>query len=77
MATLKDILGEVYREDMTLAEIEKALVDKEFFEKKLNNAGFVAKAPAQLIEQQKESLNKVLEKIKMLEDSIKEIGEMA
>ena len=54
-------------------ELKKALVDKEFFEKKLNNPGFVAKAPAKLIEQQKESLAKVLEKIKMIEDSISEI----
>ena len=57
-------------------DLKKALVDKEFFEKKLNNPGFVAKAPAQLIEQQKESLAKVLEKIKMLEDSIKETKEL-
>ena len=57
-------------------DLKKALVDKEFFEKKLNNPGFVAKAPAQLIEQQKESLAKVLEKIKMLEESIKETKEL-
>ena len=54
-------------------ELKKAIVDKEFFEKKLNNPGFVAKAPAQLIEQQKQSLEKVLEKIKAIEASIEEI----
>ncbi len=54
-------------------ELKKAMVDKEFFEKKLNNPGFVAKAPAQLIEQQKQSLEKVLEKIKAIEASIEEI----
>ena len=54
-------------------ELKKAEVDKEFFEKKLNNQGFLAKAPAALVESQKASLQKVLEKIKMIEDSIAEI----
>ncbi len=42
-------------------------------EKKLNNQGFVAKAPAAVLDQQRESLKKVLEKIAMLENSIAEI----
>ena len=54
-------------------ELKKANEDKDFFEKKLNNPNFVAKAPAALVEQQKASLAKVLEKIKMIEDSIAEI----
>ena len=54
-------------------ELKKANDDKEFFEKKLNNQGFVAKAPAAVVEQQRESLKKVLEKIAMLEGSIAEI----
>ncbi len=57
-------------------DLEKANVDKEFFEKKLNNPAFVAKAPAQLVEQQKAQLAKVLEKIKMIEDSIADIENM-
>ena len=54
-------------------ELDIALKDKEFFEKKLNNPGFVAKAPANVVEQQKESLAKVLDKINMLNDSIKSL----
>ena len=54
-------------------ELKKALVDKEFFEKKLNNPGFVAKAPEALVATQREQLAKVLEKVSMLESSISEI----
>ena len=57
-------------------DLEKANVDKDFFEKKLNNPNFVSKAPAQLVEQQKAGLAKVLEKIKMIEDSIADIEKM-
>ena len=55
-------------------ELETANKDKEFFEKKLNNKGFVEKAPANVVAQQRESLAKVLDKIAMLEDSIKSLG---
>ncbi len=54
-------------------ELETANKDKEFFEKKLNNPGFVAKAPKELVETQKSQLSKTLDKISMLEDSIKSI----
>ena len=54
-------------------ELETANKDKEFFEKKLNNPGFVAKAPKELVETQKAQLSKTLDKISMLEDSIKSI----
>ena len=54
-------------------DLKKAETDKEFFEKKLNNQGFVAKAPAAVVEQQRENLKKVLDKIDMIKDSIKEI----
>ena len=54
-------------------DLQKAEDDKAFFEKKLNNPGFVSKAPAAVVEQQREQLNKVLEKIEMIENSIKEI----
>jgi len=54
-------------------ELQKAIVDKEFFEKKLNNPGFIAKAPEQLVATQREQLAKVLEKISMLESSIADI----
>jgi len=70
MKELVDFTAELER---LKKELKKAEVDKEFFEKKLNNPGFIAKAPAALVEQQKASLAKVLEKIKMIEDSISEI----
>ena len=54
-------------------ELKKALVDKEFFEKKLNNPGFIAKAPEALVATQREQLAKVLEKVSMLESSIDDI----
>ena len=54
-------------------ELDTAMNDKEFFEKKLNNAGFVAKAPAAVVEQQREQLSKVLDKINMLNDSLKSL----
>ena len=54
-------------------ELATALKDKEFFEKKLNNPGFVAKAPKELVETQKAQLSKTLDKISMLENSIESI----
>lgn len=41
MATLKDILGEAYREDMTLADIESALSDKKLAD--LSSGEYVSK----------------------------------
>ncbi len=73
MKELVDVDGELERLNK---DMKKALDDKEFFEKKLNNAGFVAKAPANVVEQQRQSLAKVLDKIKMIEESIKEIESM-
>ncbi len=70
MKELVDIEGELARLNK---DLQKATLDKEFFEKKLNNAGFVAKAPPAVIEQQKVGLSKALDKIKMIEDSINEI----
>jgi len=54
-------------------ELQKANVDKDFFEKKLNNPNFVAKAPEALVKTQREQLSKVLEKISMIESSIADI----
>ena len=73
MKELVDVDGEL---DRLNKDMKKALEDKEFFQKKLNNAGFVAKAPANVVEQQRQSLAKVLDKIKMIEESIKEIESM-
>ena len=41
-----------------------------------DNPGFIAKAPANLVEQQKAGLAKALDKIKMINDSIAQIEEM-
>ena len=73
MRELVDFTAELARLNK---DLKKANEDKECFEKKLNNQGFLAKAPAQLVEQQKQSLAKVLEKIKMIEDSIADIEKM-
>ena len=70
MNELVDFAAELERLEKELATAEK---DKEFFEKKLGNPGFVAKAPAQLVENQRAQLEKVLEKISMLCDSIESI----
>ncbi len=73
MKELVDIEGELARLNK---DMERAMLDKMFFEKKLNNEGFIAKAPATVVEQQREGLAKVLDKIKMIEDSIAEIKSM-
>ena len=73
MKELVDFTAELARLNK---DLKKANEDKEFFEKKLNNQGFLAKAPAQLVEQQKQGLAKVLEKMKMIEDSISDIEKM-
>ncbi|MBQ0084275.1 MAG: valine--tRNA ligase [Clostridiales bacterium] len=70
LAELVDFSAEIERLEKELA---KANTDKEFFEKKLNNAGFLAKAPAALVETQKQQYAKVLEKIEMIKGSIEEI----
>ena len=51
-------------------ELDAARSDLEFVRKKLNNAGFVAKAPAAVVEQQREAEKKHLAKIEMLEESL-------
>ena len=73
MKELVDVTAEIERLDK---DMEKALADKEFFEKKLNNAGFMAKAPQNVVEQQRLGLKKALDKIKMIEDSINELKNM-
>ena len=54
-------------------DLKKANEDKEFFEKKLNNPGFVSKAPEKVLNEQKEKLQKTLDRIQMLENSINDI----
>ncbi len=54
-------------------ELEAANKDKAFYEGKLNNPGFVAKAPEAVVNQQRELLAKTLDKISLLEESIYKI----
>ena len=54
-------------------ELEAANKDKSFYENKLNNPGFVAKAPEAVVNQQRELLAKTLDKIALLEESIAKI----
>ena len=55
-------------------ELEAAKKDLEFFAKKLNNPGFMAKAPEAEVEKTKASASKIEDKIKMLEESIENLG---
>jgi valyl-tRNA synthetase len=73
MKELVDVAAEIER---LKKDLKKAEEDKIFFEKKLNNQGFLAKAPAQLVEQQKEGLQKALDKITLILESIKDLENM-
>ncbi len=70
LAELVDFEAEIAR---LSKELETAKKDEDFFLSKLNNENFVAKAPAQVVENQRTQLAKVQEKIKMLKDSIDDI----
>ena len=73
MRELVDINGELER---LQKDLKKANEDKEFFEKKLSNEGFMSKAPEKVVAQQREGLAKCLEKIKMINQSIEELKNM-
>ncbi len=73
MKELVDVTAEIER---LRKDLKKAEEDKEFFQKKLSNEGFLAKAPAQLVEKQKEGLQKALDKIALILDSIKDLENM-
>ncbi|MEE0945714.1 MAG: valine--tRNA ligase [Acutalibacteraceae bacterium] len=73
MNELVDAAAEIARLEK---DLKKALDDKIFFEKKLNNPGFVAKAPANVLEEQKEKLKKVEDKIELINQSIADLKAM-
>ena len=73
MKELVDISAEIER---LKKDLKKAEEDKVFFEKKLNNPGFMAKAPAALVEQQKAGLAKALDKIENILSGIKDLESM-
>ena len=54
-------------------ELEVAEKDREFFQTKLENKNFVDKAPAAVVEAQREQLAKANDKISLLQSSIEEI----
>ena len=65
-----------FKAELERLEKEKASVLKEiaFVSGKLNNAGFVAKAPEAVVNEQREKLAKYNEKLSMLEESIAKIS---
>ena len=67
---LVDFTAELARLDK---ELEAANKDKGFYESKLNNPGFVAKAPEVVVNQQRDLLAKTLDRIALLEESIAKI----
>ena len=70
MNELVDISAEIERLNK---ELQKAIDDKKFFESKLNNQGFISKAPEAVINKQKEGLSKALQKIELIESGIKRL----
>ncbi len=67
-------LSEIIDKDKELARLNKekasVLKDIEIISKKLNNEGFLAKAPAQLIEAEKAKLERANEKLAKIEQSL-------
>ncbi len=70
MNELVDFAKELERLTKELAAAEK---DRDFFGAKLNNEAFVSKAPAHVVDAQRESHKKALDKIALLEASIADI----
>ncbi len=70
MGELVDYKAEKQRLEKELAKAQK---DLEFINKKLSNEGFLAKAPAAVVETQKENAAKLSEKISMIQESIAKI----
>ncbi len=70
MNELVDFAKELERLSKELAAAEK---DRDFFGSKINNPAFVAKAPEKVVEAQKESYKKAVDKIALLEASIADI----
>ena len=70
MNELVDVAAEL---DRLNKELEKALADKKFFESKLNNEGFISKAPQAVIDKQKEGLEKAQKRIELIESSIERL----
>lgn len=70
MNELVDVAAELERLNK---ELEKAIADKQFFENKLNNKGFISKAPEAVVNKQKDGLDKAIKRIELIESSIKRL----
>lgn len=70
MNELVDFEAEKARLNKELAGVKK---DLEFVENKLNNEGFMAKAPEKVVEAQREAQAKYTAKIKMIEESLEKL----
>ena len=55
-------------------EKDKVLKELDFINKKLNNPGFVSKAPEAVVQGQREAAAKLQDKLQMLDDSIAKLG---
>ncbi len=55
-------------------ELKKTQSDIDFINKKLDNPGFVAKAPQNVVDAQRDKLDKLVEKLKMLNESLAKLG---
>ncbi len=71
MGELVDFEAEKTRLEKELESVRK---DLEFVNNKLNNPGFIAKAPDHVVAGQREAAEKYTEKIAMLEESIAKLG---
>lgn len=71
MGELVDFEAEKARLNKELAAVQK---DLDFVNNKLSNENFVAKAPANVVEAQREQAKKYSEKIAMLKESIAKLG---
>ncbi len=71
MAELVDLAAEKKRLEKELGDVEKRLSQ---IENKLSNQGFLAKAPAAVIEEQRANGAKLSEKARLLKESIEKLG---
>ena len=55
-------------------EKDKALKELDFIDKKLNNPGFVSKAPVAVVQGQRDAAAKLRDKVAMLDESIAKLG---
>ena len=71
LAELVDLAAEKKRLEKELGDVEKKLAQ---INGKLSNEGFLAKAPAAVIDEQRANQVKLTEKAKMLRESIEKLG---